>query len=88
MANFDLSGTDSQSVNDARKDLQVAFTDLKPAYNALTNPQKSAALTALVNWNANAPAPTVARENALYVAVVFLTVVVGYIALLLKDRLR
>lgn len=67
---------------DARQRLsefQHAETALKAIYALLTGGQKSNALTALTNWNFSAANPTVGRENALYVAVCLLFVMVGYL---------
>lgn len=57
-----------------------AETPFKSKFNALTNPQKSAALNAITNWDFSAASPTVARENALFLAVALLYIVVGFIA--------
>lgn len=53
---------------------------LASKYDALSGTDKTNALTALINWNFGAANATVARENALYVAVCLLFVCVGYLA--------
>lgn len=57
-----------------------AESPFKTKFNAMTNPQKSAALNAITNWDFGAGSPTVARENALYLAVALLYIVVAYLA--------
>lgn len=57
-----------------------AESPFKTKFNAMTNPQKNAALSEISNWNFAAGSPTVARENALYLAVALLYIVVAYLA--------
>lgn len=55
-------------------------TPFRTKFNAITNPQKSAALNAISTWDFAAAAPTVARENSLFLAVALLYIIVGYVA--------
>lgn len=57
-----------------------AESPFKTKFNSLTNPQKSAALNTITNWDINAASPTVARENALFLAVALLYIIIGYLA--------
>lgn len=59
---------------------KAAETPMKSKFSGLTNPQKTAALNAITSWDFAAASPTVARENALFLAIALLYVVVGYIA--------
>lgn len=49
-------------------------------YNALSGSDKSSLLGIITNWNFQAASPTVNRENALFVAIALLYLVVGYLA--------
>lgn len=57
-----------------------AETPFKSKFNAMTNPQKATALSEITNWQFAAGSPTVARENALYLAVALLYIAVGFLA--------
>lgn len=59
---------------------KAAETPMRSKFNGLTNPQKTTALNAITNWDFAAASPTVARENALFLAVALLYIVVGFIA--------
>jgi hypothetical protein len=60
-------------------EFQQGETSLKTNYSNLSGANKTAALNALTNWNFSAASPSVGRENALYVAVALLYVMVGYL---------
>lgn len=79
---INISGGDANKKGAVQtfQQFKSAESPFKTKFNGMTNPQKSAALNAITNWDFGAASPTVARENALFLAVALLYIVVGFLA--------
>lgn len=77
-----ITGGNTQERDAVRawSNFKAAETSFKSKYDGLSGANKSVALNAITNWDFAAAAPTVARENALFVALALLYILVGFIA--------